>query len=84
MLDVAEFSHVMSKRVFGIKDFKAEFAGVLDEYQAITGVKYDSPNPIWHHRLAIYGPPCRQCGKPLRTPKAKHCGACMTPVATAV
>jgi hypothetical protein len=28
------------------------------------------------HRLADYGPPCKSCGLPLRTPRAKMCAAC--------
>jgi hypothetical protein len=42
-------------------------------YMKITG--FDEPNPvaIWHHRLSLFGPPCKVCGKPLRTPRAKLC-----------
>ena len=34
-----------------------------------------------HHRLAEYGPPCRNCGLPLRTAEAKLCAACGAPAA---
>jgi hypothetical protein len=30
------------------------------------------------HRLAAYGPPCKSCGLPLRTPEAKLCASCGT------
>ena len=30
------------------------------------------------HRLADYGPACKSCGLPLRTPEAKLCAACGT------
>lgn len=45
-------------------------------FHRITGLDAVDPNAIWHHRLALYGPPCRACGKPLRTPRASLCAAC--------
>jgi len=48
----------------------------LDEYNRITGQGETNPNAIWHHRIALYGPPCRACGKPLRSPGARFCAAC--------
>jgi len=46
------------------------------EYERITGFHEENPNAIWHHRVALYGPPCAYCGKPLRTPEARHCAVC--------
>jgi hypothetical protein len=81
MLDEEEFRTVLSKQVLGQDvDVKTRFAPFLAEYEKISGVKESSPNPIWHHRLSLYGPPCKSCDKPLRTPRAKLCGSCMAPV----
>ncbi len=84
MLDDEEFRRVMSKRRPRTTDIWSEFTDVLREYEILTGEKLQKPNPIWHHRLSLYGPPCKRCGRPLRTPRAKLCGACMAPVANSL
>lgn len=79
MLDDEEFKHVTSRRGTGIGDelFERQFGPVLDEYERITGRRETNPNAIYHHQLSLYGPPCPNCGKPLRTPRARLCGYCM-------
>ena len=48
----------------------------LAKYEKLTGSRETDPNAVWHHRAALYGPPCTKCGKPLRTPQANLCAAC--------
>ena len=42
----------------------------------LTGHREANIMNVWHHRVALYGPPCVECGKPLRTPKSRLCAAC--------
>lgn len=52
------------------------FKPMLDFYNDLTGFNETEPNAIMHHRIAQYGPPCENCGKPYRTQKASLCPAC--------
>ena len=61
-------------------EFEREYGGMLRQYEQITGFPETNPQALDHHQLALYGPPCEYCGKPLRTPDAKICGACMRPI----
>lgn len=49
---------------------------IVDYYFNLTGEMDTNPNSIIHHRIALYGPPCENCGKPYRTAKASFCAAC--------
>lgn len=49
---------------------------VLDTYRELTGVTADDADHVLKHRLALIGPPCVACGRPLRTPRAAVCAAC--------
>lgn len=96
MLDEEEFADVAnlySEAIKGTKRFRLEsgaslqhpniddlFKPVRDRYEQLTGMRETNQNAIMHHRISLYGPPCAHRGKPLRTPTAKLCGSCMTPI----
>ena len=84
MLDEEEFQRVTLLRNRTGKNPKEMFGAMLEEYERVTGYRETNGNAVSHHRLAMYGPPCTSCGKPLRTPRAKLCGSCMAPVASRV
>jgi hypothetical protein len=82
MLDDDELKHLSSLLQSGTEGgtWEAMFEPLRREYERITGIHETNLNTIFHHVLSIYGPPCANCGKPLRTPRAKMCGSCMGPV----
>ena len=49
---------------------------MLEMYRLLTGVEETNPNAVFHHIAELYGPPCPQCHKPLRTAEARFCAAC--------
>jgi hypothetical protein len=55
---------------------QARFAAALGLYKQLTGFDETNVNAIIHHRVSLYGPPCPECSKPLRTPRARMCAAC--------
>lgn len=82
MLDEEEFaiasklySEAFSSKAPGIP-LEERFKPVLEYYKVVSGFEETIPNAIMHHRISIYGPPCENCGKPYRTPKASFCAEC--------
>lgn len=79
-------SYVENIKQFRLKNGSAMEAAVrqgfdrpaLEYYHRVTGSHESNIMTLWHHRAADYGPPCSECGKPLRTPVAKLCAACGT------
>lgn len=78
MLSEDEFQFVMSflSAESGLP-FGERQEHALEAYRQITGERGASFAALRHHRLALYGPPCAFCHKPLRTPRASLCGSCM-------
>lgn len=75
MLDEQEFLTVTNRELeVPLRDQLAE---ALKRYVELTGFEETNPNAVWHHRLSLYGEPCKFCGRPLRSPNAKLCGSCM-------
>jgi hypothetical protein len=48
----------------------------LAKYEELTGRRETDVNAVRDHRATMYGPPCKKCGKPLRTFKARFCAGC--------
>jgi hypothetical protein len=96
MLDETEYAEVArlySKSTLAAKEYRLRwetsladtplhelFEPVCAHYERITGVQESNHDEILKHRISLYGPPCKRCHKPLRSPKAEFCGACMHPV----
>lgn len=80
MLDENEFRTAHELYGQGIRALEGtrqeRFKPLLDYYFQVTGEVETEPNAVMHHRVAQYGPPCENCGKPYRTPKASCCAAC--------
>ena len=74
MLDEDEWARIAP--LMSITRANMDRQGALDLYEEMTGLRETNINAIWHHRIALYGPPCTECGKPLRTPRASFCAAC--------
>ena len=92
MLDEDEWAllvPLLSKVSQDIKDYRKHTGAALDvatkqgferealeRYEQLTGFRETNINALWHHRLAGLGPPCKACGKPLRTDVARFCAEC--------
>lgn len=82
MLDKEEYSEI--HRIYlrcaqdKSQDLNERFLPVTQAYSDWTGAEATHHNIVMHHRISIYGPPCRAvgCGVPLRTPRASFCAKC--------
>jgi len=85
----AELEPLMNRVILDIQNHRTKFNCSLEEayranfgenalmaYENITGYNERNLNALWHHRVSLYGPPCQNCGRPLRTTKAAYCAEC--------
>src|SRR5258708_36544040 len=78
MLEDDEYRQVMRLIGTGTEGdtWERRFDPMLREYERMTGFRETNHNAVFHHQLSLYGPPCSNCGKPLRTPQARFCVGC--------
>jgi len=74
MLDEEEWRRLAPLLADAVDPVRREAA--LDLYEETTGFRETNINALWNYRIANYGLPCTECGKPLRTPRAKFCAYC--------
>lgn len=55
------------------------FHELLELHFELSGVRETKPGAIMHHERALFGGPCLQCGRLLRTPTARKCYECGAP-----
>jgi len=71
-----QHARVSESRPMKKSDEGTLYAEVAARYRELTGVSDVAPREILRHRLSLVGPPCKNCGKELRTPQAKKCVEC--------
>jgi len=49
---------------------------MLAKYNELTGFGESNFAAVLHHRTIDFGPPCKKCSRPLRTPRARFCAEC--------
>lgn len=79
MIGIRAIKRYREETKYGLKEALDQgfMQPAVEKFEEIIGEKVDySVEHLRKHRLSIYGAPCRICGKPLRTPKARFCAAC--------
>lgn len=75
MLDEEEYAEIYKFSEASISSEKRNEL-VCSLYKQYTGMSATNHAAIYHHRISLYGPPCPNCGKPLRTSRASFCAEC--------
>jgi hypothetical protein len=78
MLDEEEFAQIAGLYSEATKEYRQRrniplehasvdqlFSPLRLRYEQLTGMRNCHQNAVMHHRLWLYGPHCRACGKPL-------------------
>ena len=92
MLDEDEWAEIapfLRKNTESIKSYRQEHGVDLEEalsqgfdepalkkFELFTGFKETNVNAIYHHRRSMFGPECPNCGKLIRTSRARFCAEC--------
>lgn len=65
-------------RAIAISDAERErrLAALAHEELKLSDGEHIDVTELLRHRLDRFGPPCKHCGKNLRTPRARMCAAC--------
>ena len=53
-----------------------DLRAMLAMYRLLTGHEVGFMAAVYDHRMSRHGPPCPECGKPLRSRRARYCAAC--------
>lgn len=77
--DLKKYCAVHGMSLAEAKAAYGQCPAALDAYFKLTGFRETNSDALHHHRMNLYGPSCSSCGKPLRTPRAKHCADCGAP-----
>jgi hypothetical protein len=75
-MEMAKRSQGQNKEALADVKLAEIFKPVCETYAKLPGVPIDNANAVMHHRISRYGPACKKCGKPFRTPEARFCAAC--------
>ena len=46
-------------------DHDLVYADALDAHEDMAGTRPSDPSAMWHHRRALFGSLCTNCGRPL-------------------
>lgn len=85
----AQISPVLGRNTLSVKSYREEHGAdlktalrqgfevpALKKFEELTGYRETNVNAIYHHRRSLYGPECSNCGKLIRTSRARFCAEC--------
>ena len=67
----------MDNRGVGMEEVQRHvFQKAMTVYSDLTGERLEHWQQLYCVAMSAYGPPCPECGRPFRTPRAKLCAEC--------